>query len=180
MLSVRCTRDGVYGARCAVQAAMYNQCAKQAEDKAYCCCNWRFCLGAFSTLTSHWSSCRKGLLIRHVNFCFAGELQHLMEAGLWVDAHQLLCIHLAPQLFLASHPQAGGIPSEQQQQLEDELQQLISRLTSHAVRISAQAGSRLQPDAELDAVSWSHGAGVYAIFYELRVRQLLLTDLSCL
>ncbi len=70
--------------------------------------------------------------------------------------------------------------SQQQQQLEDELQQLISRLTSHAVRISAQAGSRLQPDAELDAVSWSHGAGVYAIFYELRVRQLLLTDLSCL
>jgi len=124
--------------------------------------------------------CTNCSLVRHVNFCFAGELQHLMEAGLWVEAHQLLCIHLAPQLFLASHTQAGGNPSEQQQQLEDELQQLISRLTNHAVRISAQAGSRLQPDAELDAVSWSEGAGVYAIFYELRVRKLILTDLSCL
>ena len=103
-----------------------------------------------------------------------------MEAGLWVEAHQLLCIHLAPQLFLASHSQEGGIPSEQQQQLEDELQQLITRLTSHAEQISAQSGSRLQSDAELDAVSWSQGAGVYATFYELRVRQSLLTDLSCL
>ncbi|KAA6423558.1 MAG: nuclear pore complex Nup98-Nup96-like, partial [Trebouxia sp. A1-2] len=98
----------------------------------------------------------------------SGELQHLMEAGLWVEAHQLLCIHLAPQLFLASHTQEGRIPSEQQQQLEAELQQLISRLTSHAERISAQAGSRLQPDAELNAVSWSQGVGLYATFFELR------------
>ncbi len=103
-----------------------------------------------------------------------------MEAGLWVEAHQLLCIHLAPQLFLASHSQEGGIPSEQQQQLEDELQQLITRLTSHAEQISSQSGSRLQSDAELDAVSWSQGAGVYATFFELWVRQSLLTDLSCL
>ena len=153
---------------------MYNQCAVQAEDLLV------LQLVLLPRSTHHSDKplvfCTNCSLVRHVNFCFAGELQHLMEAGLWVEAHQLLCVHLAPQLFLASHTPAGGIPSEQQQQLEDELQQLISRLASHAVLISAQAGSRLQPDAELHAVSWSHGAGVYAIFYELRVRQSLLTD----
>ena len=97
-----------------------------------------------------------------------GRLQHLLEAELWAEAHQLLCFHLAPQLFFASHSQEGSIPSQQQQDLEDHLRQLIARLESHDQETGVQ--SNLQTSAELHAVSWSDGAGLYALYYELRVR----------
>lgn len=102
----------------------------------------------------------------------AGEMEHLLQAELWHEAHQLLCHHLGPQLFFASHTQEEVYPSQQQQQLESQLQHLISRLQPHADQIAGLSANRHSSAAHLQHASWSEGAGVYAMFYALRVRAL--------
>lgn len=88
-----------------------------------------------------------------------------MKAELWSDTHQLLTLHVAPRLLLASHHSSDTAPSQQQQQLESELQGLLHNLKPHADAIEhhcAAAGSSLVP--------WDFGAGLYAEYYALRVR----------
>lgn len=100
----------------------------------------------------------------------AGELEHLLDAQLWSDAHQLLCLRLAPQLFLASYSQDGFAPTEQQQQMESKLQGFLSQMSTHHQQLAPPASMLTQPEADWYIGGLTEGAGVYSIYYSLRVR----------
>ena len=99
----------------------------------------------------------------------AGELDHLLKAELWPEVHQLLCLRLAPQLFLASYSQDNLGPTEQQQQMEDKLQGLLSQLKAHKHQLALPTSRLIHPEADWRVGSWAEGAGVYSTYYSLRV-----------
>lgn len=99
----------------------------------------------------------------------AGKLDHLLKAELWLEVHQLLCLRLAPQLFLASYRQDDLGPTEQQQQMEDKLQGLLSQLKAHSHQLTLPTSRLIHPEADWRVGSWEEGAGVYSIYYSLRV-----------
>ena len=109
----------------------------------------------------------------------AGELDHLLKAKLWPEVHQLLCLRLAPQLFLASYSQDDLGPTEQQQQMEDKLQGLLSQLEAHSHQLALPASSLTLPQADWHVGSWAEGAGVYSTYYCLRVRIWLCATIQC-
>lgn len=109
--------------------------------------------------------------IRHQRRCpNAGKLEHLLEAELWSEAHQLLCLRLAPQLFVASYSQDDLAPTEQQQQLESQLQGFLSHMNTHRHQLAASATALTQLEADWYIPGWAEGAGVYSTYYSLRVR----------
>ena len=99
----------------------------------------------------------------------AGELDHLLKAELWPEVHQLLCLRMAPQLFLASYSQDELGPTEQQQQLENKLQGLLSQMEAHSHQLALRASRLTHPEADWHVGSWAEGAGVYSTYYGLRV-----------
>lgn len=99
----------------------------------------------------------------------AGQLDHLLQAQLWPEVHQLLCLRLAPQLFLASFSQDSLAPTEQQQQMEDKLQGLLSQLHAHSEQLAPPASRLTHFEADWHVASWAEGAGLYSTYYQLRV-----------
>ena len=106
----------------------------------------------------------------------AGELEHLLEAELWSEAHQLLCLRLAPQLFLASYSQDDFAPTEQQEQTESKLHGFLSQMSTHHQQLVAPASMLTQPETDWYIGSLAEGAGVYNTYYGLRVRLTLCND----
>ena len=101
----------------------------------------------------------------------ADELRHLLDAKLWSEVHQLLCLRLAPQLFLASYSQDDLGPTAQQQQMESKLQRLLSQLNSHSHELAVSVSRLTHPEADWHVgQSWTEGAGVYSTYYRLRVQ----------
>lgn len=97
-----------------------------------------------------------------------GELEHLLDAQLWSEAHQLLCLRLAPQLFLASYSQDGFAPTEQQQHVESKLQGFLSQMSTHHQQLAPPASMLTQPEADWYLGGLPEGAGVYSTYYGLR------------
>ena len=95
-----------------------------------------------------------------------------MQAEQWNAAHQLLGLHLAPQLFFASHTQEDAYPTEQQQQLQSQLQHLLSRLQPHAAQLTESDDATNPADIHAQHASWDQGVGVYATYYALQVCKL--------
>lgn len=110
----------------------------------------------------------------------AGQLDHLLQAQLWPEVHQLLCLRLAPQLFLASFSQDSLNPAEQQRQMEDKLQGLLSQLHAHSDQLALPASRLTHPAADWHVASWEEGAGVYSTYYQLRVCVQLCASLRCI
>lgn len=87
-----------------------------------------------------------------------------MKAGLWSEAHQLLMLQVAPRLLIASHHPSDALPTQEQQQLESELQQLLSNVWPHADDIQQRSEG-----VNSGLLAWDAGAELYAEYYDLRV-----------
>ena len=90
-----------------------------------------------------------------------------MKAELWSDAHQLLTLHVAPGLLLASHHPSDTPASQEQQQLESNLQDLLQHLQPHANEIDQQCETD-----HSGLIPWGLGAGLYADYHAIRVGYL--------
>ena len=145
---------------CSWQAGQLKLCQALYVGFALCCC-----------------SCQAASEVLLLN---AGELDNLLKAGLWPEVHQLLCLRLAPQLFLASYSQHNLGPTEQQQQMEDKLQGLLSQLQAHSHQLALPTSRLTHPEADWRARSWAEGAGVYSTYYSLRVCIQLRATLHCI
>lgn len=80
---------------------------------------------------------------------------------------------MAPRLLLASHCTHDIQPSQEQQQLGSELQQLIQMLQPHADKIRQQSEA-----ASSGLLAWGFGAGLYAEYYQLRVQSIGYVNLQ--
>jgi hypothetical protein len=75
----------------------------------------------------------------------AEELEQLLEAGDWTEAHAVLCRAVAPSLMYS-----GRCPS---------LRELLARLEPHATQVERTAGP----------TAWLLGGGLYIAYLDLKV-----------